>query len=137
MGEKSIKSMKSRTQKGVIVNEYMCVQGGGGLKKSVIRQYVLNGWPQTNVYFLCIGPAKYIRASLPARKMLFSSIIITITLSYAIIRIYTILQIYLQFSITKELIGLNVVVKINLPYFQGISLAPPRIRRPSLNQNKI
>ena len=30
MGEKSIKSMKSRTQKGVIVNEYMCDKGEGG-----------------------------------------------------------------------------------------------------------
>ena len=38
--------------------------------------YILNGWPQVNVveYFLCIGLAKYTRASPPASKMsLFSS----------------------------------------------------------------
>ena len=52
--------------------------------------------------FLCIGPAKYTKASLPARKMsLFSSIIITIILSYEII--YTILHIYLQVSETGGL----------------------------------
>ena len=66
---------------------------------------VLNGWPQKNVveYFLFISPAKYTRASLPARKMLlFSSIIITIILSYAIIRIYTIWYIYLQVSKLRD-----------------------------------
>ena len=45
---------------------------------------VLNGWLQVNVveYFLCIGSAKYTRASPPARKMsLFSAIVITIMLS--------------------------------------------------------
>ena len=48
------------------------------------------GWLQANVveYFLCIGSAKYTRASPPARIMsLFSCIIITIILSYEIIRI--------------------------------------------------
>ena len=36
-----------------------------------IRTYVLSWLPQTNVaeYFLCIGLAKYIRASPPSRKM--------------------------------------------------------------------
>ena len=80
-------------------------------------------------FFLCIGPAKYTKASPPARKMLlFSSIIITIILFYAINRIYTILHIYLQVSETEGLaelhwvIGLSVLEKINLLYIQGISL---------------
>ena len=54
---------------------------------------VLNGWPHKNVveYSLFTGPAKYTRVSPPARKMsLFSSMIITIILSNAVIRIYTI-----------------------------------------------
>ena len=74
-----------------------------GYKHTHTHTYVLNRWPQTTVveYLLCIGPAKYTKASPPARKMsLFSSIIITIILSYAIIRIYTILHIYLQVSET-------------------------------------
>ena len=65
---------------GVIKNVYRCVQVA----------YLLNGLPQNNYveYFLSIASAKYTRASPPARKMsLFSSIIITIILSYAIIRI--------------------------------------------------
>ena len=59
---------------------------------------------------------------------MFSSIIITIILSYAIIRIYTILHIYLHVSKTEELAelhwvnGLNALEKINSMYFQGISL---------------
>ena len=62
---------------------------GRGVDKSAIDTYVLNGLPQNNFveYFLCIVSAKYTRASPPARKMsLFSSIVITITLSYAVIR---------------------------------------------------
>ena len=48
--------------------------------------------------------AKYTRASPPARKIsLFYSIIITIILSYVIIRIYAILHIYLQVSETEGL----------------------------------
>ena len=91
-------------------------------------------------YFLCIGLAKYTKASPPAKKMsLFSSVIITIILSYAIIIIYTILQIYLQVSETKDVyeteglaelhwvIGLNVWEKINSIYFQGISLVLSRM----------
>ena len=84
--------------------------------------------------FLCIGPAKYTKASPPARKMsLFSPIIITIILSYAIIRIYKILHIYLQVSETEGLaelhwvIGLSVLEKINSIYFQGISLVLSRM----------
>ena len=54
--------------------------------------------------FLYIGPVKYTRASPPARKVsLFSSIIIMIILSYAIIWTYTILHIYLQVSKTEGL----------------------------------
>ena len=105
---------------------------GEGVEKSVLR-YVRTKWMAPNkccgIFFLCIGPAKYTKASPPARKMsLFSSIIITIILSYAIIRIYTILHIYLQFSETEGLeglhwmIGLSVLEKINSIYFQGISL---------------
>ena len=53
--------------------------------------YVLSGWSQTNIaeYFLCIGSAKYTRASSPATKMsLFSSVIIIIISFYAIIGIF-------------------------------------------------
>ena len=75
--------------------------------------------------FLCIGTAQYTKASPPARKMsFFSSIIITIILSYAIIRIYIVLHIYLQVS---EIEGLIVLEKINSIYFHGISLAFSRI----------
>ena len=110
---------------------------GRGVEKSVLR-YVHNKWMAPNkccgIFFLCIGPTKYTKASPPARKMsLFSSIIITIILSYAIIRIYTILHIYLQVSETEGLaelhwvIGLSVLEKINSIYFQGISLVLSRI----------
>ena len=109
---------------------------GGALKNRSLDTYVLNGWPQTNVveYFLCSGPAKYIKGSLPARKMLLlSSIIITIILSYAIIRIYIILHIQLQVSETEGLtelhgvIRLSVLEKINSICFQGISLVLSRM----------
>ena len=80
-------------------------------------------------YFLCIGPAKCSKASPPARKMsLFSSVIITIILSYVIITTYTILNIYLQVSETEGLAelywmnGLSVLEKISSIYFLGISL---------------
>ena len=60
------------------------------VEKLVIR-YVHTKWmAQTSVveYFLCIGSAKYTTASPPTRKIsLFPSIIITIILSYAIIRL--------------------------------------------------
>ena len=75
---------------GVMCKVYRCVQGKA-VEKSVLR-YVRTKWIAPNKfiveYFLCIGSAKYTRASPPARKMpLFSPIIITIILSYAIIRI--------------------------------------------------
>ena len=60
---------------------------------------------------------------------LFSSIIITSILSYAIIGIYIILHIYLQVSETEGLAELHwaieysVLEKINSIYFHGISLA--------------
>ena len=55
------------------------------VEKSVIR-YVRTKWMAPNT-----GLARYTRASPPARKVsLFTSIIITIILSYATIRIYTI-----------------------------------------------
>ena len=64
--------------------------------------HALNGWPQRNVveYFLYIGLAKY-------KMSLFSFIIITIILSYAIIRIYKILYIYFQVSETEWLAELH------------------------------
>ena len=69
----------------------MCTSAHKGrrIEKSVINMYVPNGWSPKNVdYFLCLRSANCTRASLPARKMsLFSSIIVMITLSYAIIRI--------------------------------------------------
>ena len=105
---------------------------GRGVKKLVLR-YVRTKWMAPSkcctIFFLCIGLAKYTKASPPARKMsLFSSIIITIILSYAIIRIYTVLHIYLQVSVTEGLgevhwvIRLSVLEKINSIYFQVISL---------------
>ena len=108
------------------LNAYICVQGEAGLKNRSKDRYALNIWPQTNVveYFLWISPVEYTRASPSARKMsFFSSIIITIILSYAIIRVYTILHIFLQVSKTEGLaelhwvIGLSVLEKINSIYF--------------------
>ena len=61
------------------------------------------------------------------------SIVITIILSHAIIRICTILHIYLQVSETEGMtelhwvIGLNVLEKINSIYHQGISLVLSRM----------
>ena len=70
----------------------------------------------------------------PAEKMLlFSSIIITIILRYAIIRIYIVLHIYLQVSETERLADLHwvtghsILEKINLIYVYGISLAFSRM----------
>ena len=104
---------------------------GRGVEKSVLK-YIHTKWMAPSkccgIDFLCIGSAKYTKASLPVRKMsLFSSIIITIILSYAIIRIYTLLLIYLQVSETEGLaelhwvIGLSVLEKINSISFQGVS----------------
>ena len=99
-------------------------------------RYVLNGWIQTNVveYFLFIGTAKHTKAAPLARKMsLFSSIIITIILSYEIIKIHIILHIYLQVTETEGLvelhwgIGQSALGKINLLCFHGISLAFSRM----------
>ena len=65
--------------------------------------------------------------------LLFSSIMITIISSYAIIRIYTILDIYLQVSEIDGLaelhwlIRLSVLEKINSIYFQGILLVLSRM----------
>ena len=108
---------------------------GKGVEKLVLR-YVRTKWMAPNkccgIFFLCIGPAKYTKASPPARKMLlFSSIIITIILSYALIRICLILHIY--FTETEWLVelhwvsGLSVLEKINSIYFQGISLVLSRM----------
>ena len=117
-----------------------CVQmltRGRGVEKLVLwyvrtKRMVPN---KCGIFFLCVGLAKYSKASPPARKMsLFSSIIIMIILSYTIIRIYTILHIYLQVSETDGLaelhwvIGLSVLEKINSIYFQRISLVLSRIR---------
>ena len=102
-------------------------------KGEEVEKLVLNGWPQTNVveYFLCIGPAKCTKASPPAMKMLlFSSIINAIILSYTIIRICTILHIYMQVSETEGLAELHSVLEIiNSVYFQGISLVHRELSR--------
>ena len=85
---------------------------------------------------------KYTKASPPAKKMsLFSFIIITIILSYAIVRIYITLHIYLQVSETQEGGGggwrglegrwggggRTALEKINSIHSHGISLAFPRM----------
>ena len=83
MVEESIKSMKPRKQNG---SYSRCVKEEGGLKDRSKNTCVRDGWSQTNIaeYFLCIRPVRYIKVSSPARKISqFSSIIITIILSYA------------------------------------------------------
>ena len=129
-------------KRGVTLNVYIYVQGGGGgVEKSVIRYVRTNGWRQKYVseHFLCIGLAKYTRALPPARKMLlFPSVIITI--------IYPMRELefrnfrYLLAGLSTEalaelywVITLGVFEKINSIYFQGISLVFSRIRRPSQN----
>ena len=82
----------------------------------------MGGWPQKNVakYSLVIGLAKYTRASPSARKMsLFSSIIITIILSYAIIRIYTIWYFYFQVSKIEGLAELHWLIRLSVKRGQG------------------
>ena len=88
-----------------------------GFEKLVLRYVRIHGWPQKNFveYFLCIGTAKYTKASPPARKMLlFSSIIITIILSYDyfVLRIYIILHICLHISETEGLPELHLTNNI-------------------------
>ena len=63
-------------------------EGGG---ETLVLRYVHTKWMAPNkccgIFILCIGLAKYTKASPPARKMSsFSSIIITIILFHAIIR---------------------------------------------------
>ena len=107
---------------------------GRGLEKSVLR-YVRTKWISTNK---CCGKffmywSDEVHQSVTASKENVSSIIIMIILFYVIIRIYTILHIYLLVSETEGLvqlhwvIGLSVLEKINLIYFQGISLVLSRI----------
>ena len=103
--EESIKSMKSHKQKGVTLDAYLCLQRGRGVEKLVIR-YVSTKWIPNKCCGLFFVPCsgQYARASVPAREIsLFSSIIITNILFFAIIRIYTILHIYLQVSETEGL----------------------------------
>ena len=124
----------------VIWTECLCIHRGRGGEKLVIR-YARTKWMAPDKcceIFLYIGPAKYTTASPPLRKMpLFSSTIITFILSYAIIRIYTILHIYLQISKTEGpvelhwVIGLSVLEKTNLVFFWRISFMLSRIRPPS------
>ena len=75
---------------------------GGGRGELVIR-YVRTKWmasKKCSGILLYIGLAKY-------KMSLFSFIIITIILSYAIIRIYKILYIYFQVSETEWLAELH------------------------------
>ena len=106
--------------------------------EDLILRYVRTKWMAPSkccgIFFLCYDTTKYTKASLPGRKMsLFSSIIITIILSYAILRIYIILHIYMQVSETEGLaelhwvIGESILEKINSIYFHGISLAFSRM----------
>ena len=96
--------------------------GGWGVMQSVYRCAQGRG-------VLCLGEC---RCFVPAWLRLFC----------LIINVYTILDIYLQVSITEGLaklhwvIWLSVLEKINLIYFQGISLLVSRMRRPSKNSNK-
>ena len=84
-----------------------------------------------NIFRAIVGPSilKHHRQEMS----LFSSIIITIILTYAIIRIYIILHIYLQVSETESQAGLNWVIgnsvleQINSIYLQCISLAFSRM----------
>ena len=86
-------SVTSYTAGGIEGGHPKCLQvrtAGREMKNWSQDTYVLNGWPQINFveYFFYIGLANYTRPSPPPRKMsLISSIIITIILSYAIIRI--------------------------------------------------
>ena len=95
LGEENIKSLKSLTQKGGYYKYVPMHTMGREFEKLLIWLYLHTKWMVPDKccgIFLCISPAKYTRASLPARKMsLFSSITIKIILSHAIIRIYTIL----------------------------------------------
>ena len=86
---------------------------GERVEKSVVRYvHTKRMTPSKCCRFLSNGPIKYMRVSLPARKMpLLSSIIITIVLSYAIIRIYRILHIYLQVTERVELVGWQNCIK--------------------------
>ena len=88
MWEESIKSMKSRTQKWAYSKYVHKRARGRRVEKSVIR-YVCNKWMAHNKCcgtFFIHWSSQVNRASPPAKKVsLFSSIIITIILSYAII----------------------------------------------------
>ena len=112
--------------------------GRGGLKIGPkIRTYLMHSPKQmlwNILYFLFNGMAKYTKASPPARKIsLLSSIIIIIILSYAIIRIYINLYIYLQVSKTEGLaelhclIGQSALEKISSICFHRISLVFSRM----------
>ena len=117
MRKENNKSMKPRTQ---MEGYFKCVHmrtKRRGLKNRSRDTYVLNEWPQTTImeYFLCISPPKYTRTSWPPRKVpLFSSIIIAIILSYAIIWIYTILHIYLHVPKTDGLAELHWVIRLSV-----------------------
>ena len=68
-----------------------------------------------------------VHQSVTASKENVSSIIIMIIIFYVIIRIYTILHIYLLVSETEGLAELRLLEKINSIYFQGISLVLSRM----------
>ena len=86
---------------------------GGWAEKSLLR-YIRTKWMAPNkccgIFFCALVRPSTLKydSQQPARKMsLFSSIIITIILSYAIIRIYIILHMYLQVSETEGLAELH------------------------------
>ena len=117
IGEGSIKSMKSRTQRGVTLNVYICVQRGGRAEKSVIR-YVRNKWiARDNCCKILVAywsRQVYKSITVTKKMSLFSSIKITIILFHAIIRINKILHIYLQVSKTEGLAELHWVTGLSV-----------------------
>ena len=98
------------------------------VEKLVLR-YVCTKWMAPNkcyrIFFCALVQPGILGHHQQGKCSWFSSIIITIILPYAIIRIYTILHNYLQVSETEGLaelhwvIGMSVLEKINSIYFQG------------------
>ena len=106
--EESIKSMKSRKQKGSYSKCVHMRSEGKGVESSIIR-YVRDKWMPSNKCFgiFFVHWSGFLEHHRQQGKCLFSSIIITIILSYARIIIYTILNIYLQVSKTEGMAELH------------------------------
>ena len=79
----SIKSIKSHTQMAGVLQMCTCAHKGwkwgdrvGRIEKLVMRSARTKWITPNRCHFLCIGPAKYPRASSPAREMLLFPFII-------------------------------------------------------------